>query len=143
MAKAGRRAMAKRYLIVGAAAVLAVATPLLAQRPADFAPALLDAGRPPADLQRDEDRKPADEMAFAGIRPGMKVAELAPGRGYFTRLLSAAVGPRGKVYAVSSRPLPWLEAWNAKHNNVVLQTSPLPAPLAPEPVDVVWTTQNY
>jgi predicted methyltransferase len=47
----------------------------------------------------------------------MKVAELAPGGGYFTRLLSAAVGPRGKVYAVSARPLPWLEAWNAKHNN--------------------------
>lgn len=138
--------MAKRYLIVGTAAILAIATPLLAQRaprPTDFAPALVSADRPPTDVQRDADRKPAETMAFAGLRPGMKVAELAPGGGYFTRLLSIAVGPRGEVYAVSTRPLPWLEAWTAKHNNVVLQASPLPAPLAPEPVDVVWTTQNY
>jgi predicted methyltransferase len=135
--------MGKRHLTIGAAAVLAVAAPLMAQRPSDYVPALMADDRPPADLQRDEDRKPADTMAFAGIRPGMKIAELAPGGGYFTRLLSAAVGPRGKVYAVSARPLPWLEAWNAKHRNVVLQSAPLPAPLAPEPVDVVWTTQNY
>jgi predicted methyltransferase len=135
--------MGKRHLIVGAAAVLAMATPLLAQRPSDYVQALMAADRPPTDLERDADRQPADEMAFAGIRPGMKIAELAPGGGYFTRLLSAAVGPGGKVYAVSTRPLPWLEAWNAKHGNVTLQSSPLPAPLAPEPVDVVWTTQNY
>jgi len=138
--------MAKRVIMASAAAVLALSAPLLAQkapRPSDYTQALVADGRPPADLQRDEDRKPADMLAFAGVRPGWKVAELAPGGGYFTRLLSLAVGPRGKVYANSSRPLPWLAAWTTAHPNVILQASPLPTPLAPEPVDLVWTTQNY
>ena len=131
--------MTKRIMVAGAAALLMVAAPLLAQRaprPTDYAQALVADGRPSADLQRDEDRKPADMLAFAGVQPGWKVAELAPGGGYFTRLLSLTVGPRGKVYANSSRPLPWLAGWTSAHPNVVLQASPLPTPLAPEPVDL-------
>ena len=34
------------------------------------------------------------------------MVELAPGGGYYTRLLSAAVGPKGKVIAVMSPPKP-------------------------------------
>ena len=37
-------------------------------------------------------------MAFAGVRKGMKIAELAPGGGYFTRLLTGAVGPNGHAF---------------------------------------------
>ena len=40
------------------------------------------------------------------------IAELAPGRGYYTRILAKAVGPTGKVYAVvtnAQAALRWLE----------------------------------
>ena len=59
--------------------------------------------RSEADRARDADRKPAEVMAFAGVKPGMSVIELAPGGGYFTRLLSLAVGKKGKVYPRGNR----------------------------------------
>jgi len=56
-----------------------------------------DPTRPAADTARDADRKPAEMLTFAEIKPGEKVVDLIPGRGYFTRLFSAAVGPTGTV----------------------------------------------
>jgi predicted methyltransferase len=132
--------------IIGIGAAALIAAPLVAAtqiRPGAFAQVLTDSARPPADQMRDEDRKPAEMLAFAEVRPGIKVAEIAPGGGYFTRLLSLAIGPQGKVYAISPRPLPWLAGWTATHSNVVLQGGAATDPLAPEPVDLVWTTQNY
>ena len=40
-------------------------------------------------------------LGFSGVKPGDKVAELIPAQGYSTRLLSAAVGPRGHVYSLN------------------------------------------
>ena len=48
---------------------------------------------------RDAGRKPDQVLAFFGVEPGMKVAELQSGGGYFAGLLSAAVGDEGHVYA--------------------------------------------
>lgn len=132
------------HIGIGAAALIAV--PVIAATqvsPGNFARAVADAARPEADKARDADRKPAEMLAFAQVRPGMKVVELAPGGGYFTRLLSLSVGNAGKIYAVSSRPLPWLGEWTAAHPNVTLQAGTPTDPLSPEPVDLVWTTQNY
>ena len=58
-------------------------------------------------------RKPAETVAFAGVKPGMVVGELGPGRGYYTRILAKAVGPKGKVYAIitpaqAARPVSWM-----------------------------------
>src|SRR4051794_36465450 len=72
--------------------------------PASFGTVLTDPIRPPADVARDADRRPAELLGFAGVRPGSKIAELAPGGGYFTRILTGAVGPTGHVYAITSRP---------------------------------------
>lgn len=132
------------HIGIGVAAL--VAAPVIAATQVSsgsFTSIVADAARPEADKARDADRKPAEMLAFAQVRPGMKVVEIAPGGGYFTRLLSLAVGNAGKIYAVSSRPVPWLEAWTAAHPNVTLQAGAAPDPLAPEPVDLVWTTQNY
>ncbi len=41
------------------------------------AAAVADASRPKTDVSKDILRDPADTLAFAGVRPGMKVAELA------------------------------------------------------------------
>ncbi|MCB2108380.1 MAG: class I SAM-dependent methyltransferase [Rhodobacteraceae bacterium] len=61
--------------------------------------------RPEADKKRDAGRKPAETMAFFGIKPGMTVAELMTSRGYFTAVLAEAVGPSGKVYGQNNK---WL-----------------------------------
>ncbi len=41
---------------------------------------------------------PAETLAFAGVKPGQVVADLVPGDGYYTRIFSHIVGPRGHVY---------------------------------------------
>jgi predicted methyltransferase len=54
------------------------------------------------DRALDAGRKPDQMLAFFGIQPGMRVAELGAGGGYTSELLSRAVGPSGKVYAQNS-----------------------------------------
>lgn len=61
--------------------------------------AVEDELRPESDRARDADRKPAEVLDFFGIEPGMRVVDLQATRGYYTELLSAVVGPEGKVYA--------------------------------------------
>jgi predicted methyltransferase len=118
--------------------------------------AVADPARPAEDTQRDADRKPDETLAFAGVKPGQKVADLLPGGGYFTRLFSAVVGPTGHVYALPPPPRPDAPAGapdraaavkaiaaDSHYSNVsVVQQSPTAFSL-PEPVDLVWTSQNY
>lgn len=114
--------------------------------------AVADKSRPEKDVKRDAERKPADMLAFAGIKPGEKVADLIPGGGYFTLLFSSAVGPNGTVYAFtptefgkfSKTPLPANGSHpDPKHPNVVFLTAPANSFKAPAPLDVVWTSENY
>ena len=126
------------------AALAVVAAGAAAAKPRiDFAAILADPIRPEADRVRDSDRKPAEVVAFAHVRPGDKVAELAPGGGYFTRILSGVVGPTGIVYAVGRQATPTLQAIAAARPNVKLAIGPTGTIPVPEPVDVVWTTLNY
>jgi predicted methyltransferase len=55
--------------------------------------------RSPADRTNDTRRKPAEMLAFIGVRPGMVALDVSAGRGYTSELLARAVGPTGKVYA--------------------------------------------
>lgn len=130
--------------IVATVGVIAAScTTVPQERAPDFTSVLADPVRPAADAARDADRKPVELMSFAGVRPGMKIAELAPGGGYFTRILTGAVGPRGKVFAIAGRPSPGLlESAPKRANLTVLTAQPGTIP-APEPVDLVWTTLNY
>ena len=54
--------------------------------------------RSAADRANDIRRKPAEMLAFFGIRPGMVALDVSAGRGYTTELIARAVGPTGKVY---------------------------------------------
>lgn len=131
---------------VAAAALLLAGAPLSAApppAPRGLAAAVASADRPEADKARDADRKPVEMLAFAGVRPGWKVIELAPGGGYFTRLLSAAVGERGYIYTNATRAAPAVQAYARTRPNVSVQLVTSGQVLAPEPVDLVWTTQNY
>jgi predicted methyltransferase len=66
--------------------------------------AIVDAkDRTDADRALDAGRHPGELIAFLGIQPGMKVAELIAGGGYTTELLARAVGPKGKVFAQNNK----------------------------------------
>lgn len=56
------------------------------------------------DPERDKWQKPQELVAALDLRPGMQVADLGAGTGYFSRYLSAAVGRDGTVYAVDTEP---------------------------------------
>jgi len=125
--------------------------PALAQSvPPAIAAAVADSARPDTDKERDAMRKPGETVAFAGVKPGMTVAELGPGRGYYTRILAKAVGPKGKVYAVlttaqAARPgvLDGLNALAAANPNVQVVTVEFATMTLPEKADLFWTTENY
>ena len=61
--------------------------------------ALSHPSRSATDRQRDPLRKPAEVLAFAGLRPGMTVADLMAGDGWYTEVVARVVGPSGTVYA--------------------------------------------
>jgi predicted methyltransferase len=133
------------WVILPAVAVLALsacATPS-GQVPQAFSALLADPGRPAADVTRDADRRPGELMRFAGVRAGQKIAELAPGGGYFTRLLASAVGASGRVYAVAGRPSPALTELSTNRPNLAILAAGSGTIPVPEPVDIVWTTLNY
>jgi predicted methyltransferase len=104
-----------------------------------------DTTRPAGDSSRDAIRMPAETIAFAGVKPGMTVAELAPGGGYFTRMLSDVVGPEGHVYGLEN--IKWDDGSDGKvaaaHKNVTMTNGQFGDVKLPEKVDLFWITQNY
>jgi predicted methyltransferase len=78
----------------------------------DYAAALAVPGRLAEDREQDAQRKPAETLAFFGVRPGMAVLDLYSGAGYFTELLAAVVGPSGRVVAHNNTP--YLEGTGAQ-----------------------------
>jgi predicted methyltransferase len=61
--------------------------------------ALAAPGRPAADKERDAVRKPIETVQFLGIKTGDTVIDVIAAGGWFTEVLSGAVGPSGKVLA--------------------------------------------
>jgi predicted methyltransferase len=55
--------------------------------------------RPVEDRMRDGARRPYQVMQLLGVDAGMTVLDVGAGGGWFTRVLSAATGPSGKVIA--------------------------------------------
>jgi predicted methyltransferase len=61
--------------------------------------ALAAPARPAEDKERDAVRKPIETVQFLGIETGDTVIDVIAAGGWFTEVLSAAVGPTGKVLA--------------------------------------------
>ncbi len=128
--------------------------------PAPIAAAVADTTRPSTDTDRDAARKPAEMLAFAGVKPGAQIAELLPGGGYFTRVLSLTVGPKGHIYALGFPPRPAPAGSSAPppppsgldtlakdphYPNISVSTIlalNADPPAVPQ-VDLVWTSDNY
>ena len=70
----------------------------------DFQALVASPDRSEADSATDARRKPAQLLAFYGVRPGMIALDLGAGAGYNTELLARAVGASGKVYAQNPEP---------------------------------------
>ena len=149
----------RRSVILAAAAAISLSLPgcmggmggvSAPMAAADYAPALADPGRSADDRARDAARRTAETLAFAQVRPGQKIADMIIGGGYFTRVFSAAVGPRGHVTAW--QPAEFI-AFQASYGdsltavdalaNVDGVRSPIAAPEFPAGLDLVFTAQNY
>ena len=127
-----------------------IATPLAAAPVSKvIASAVADPSRPADQRSADALRKPAETLAFAGVRPGMTVGEFYPGGGYFTRMLSDIVGPKGHIYGIENDK--WKEAVEANRAlvaggqlmNVTMDSGPFGTVNFPKPLDLAWVTQNY
>ncbi len=80
-----------------------IAAPLQpAEVPDNIAKAVAAPERSAKDRERDTREKPAELLAFAGVKPGMKVADVFGGGGYWTELLARAVGPTGSATLVNN-----------------------------------------
>jgi predicted methyltransferase len=117
-----------------------------AMQPADYSYAINHPGRTAADFARDASSRPAAVLSFMNIRPGQTVLDFQAGAGYFSELLSYAVGESGKVYAhnhsragaigpevfeqrYGSNRLPNTELMFAHHNDLELPAASLDAVL--------------
>jgi predicted methyltransferase len=150
-----------RTTVLAALVSLVFSPALLAQSPAPapaasvpayVAAAVADPARE-ADAANDARRKIGAIMVFAEVKPGQKVLELVPGSGYWTRVFSGIVGPQGHVYTVWPDEMAKFSAesyanWQTlvagpHYANVSLLKQPAAKLQAPEPVDLVFTSQNY
>jgi predicted methyltransferase len=92
---------AKQFAAVAFGFVVAVglgASAARAQAAPDYAALMAAPDRTDADRQADKRRDPVPFLAFAGLRPGMKVLDMGAGGGYSTELMARAVAPNGIVY---------------------------------------------
>ncbi len=55
--------------------------------------------RTDAEKERDRNRKPTATLKFFGLREDMKIVELLPGGGWYTKLLAPVVQENGEFYA--------------------------------------------
>lgn len=54
--------------------------------------------------ERDEYQKPDEVLKALNLHPGMVIADIGAGSGYFTRRFAQAIGPAGTVIAVDTEP---------------------------------------
>jgi predicted methyltransferase len=143
-----------RTLLLAACAAASLATAAVVAAPAIpayVAAAVADKGRDD-DKDADARRHLAEVIAFSGVKAGDKVVDLIPGSGYFTKVFSKIVGPTGHVYMIwpneyakEAQPDPIKNQGLARtgypNTSVILQ--PGAEFSTPEPVDLVFTVQNY
>ncbi len=64
--------------------------------------AMADEIRTEAEVERDRNRKPVETLEFFGLKDDMRVLELMPGGGWYTKLLAPVLRENGKLYVAIS-----------------------------------------
>ena len=128
------------------------ASSLATAAPASITAAVADKDRPEKDRVRDADRKPADVLAFTGVKSGDTVVDVGPGAGYYLRILSRIVGPKGTV--IGFNPTWVAEKFpvavdgvksfaTSGYPNVQGVVQPMAELKFDKPVDVIFMSQLY
>ena len=60
--------------------------------------AMADDMRTEAEVERDRNRKPVETLEFFGVKDDMRVLELLPGGGWYTKLLAPTLRENGELY---------------------------------------------
>lgn len=90
--------------LAAAAACVFLCAGLRAQAADRYGAAVAHGGRSAADVKRDALDHPAEILRLTGIAPGMRVADVLAGDGYYSELLSYLVGPTGRVLSINNAP---------------------------------------
>lgn len=98
----------------------------------------------------DNTRHPKELLEFSKVEASDTVVDFLPGKGYFTKLFSILVGPKGKVIAnvpkeieaAPFKPVESIMTATKDLKNVEVVVLPLSEKIASN-VDVIWTSQNY
>ena len=77
---------------------LAFAMPAAADIEEKVNAALAAESRPEAHRERDRNRRPLQTLQFFGLENDMRVLELLPGGGWYTRVLAPVLADNGKLY---------------------------------------------
>jgi len=139
-------------LAAGTTVAVAQQKPAASAKPAAVPAYITAALADPARAEQTGDdarRQAAAVLAFSGVKPGDTVIDYLPGKGYWTRILSGIVGPKGHVYAYwpaaaqryAEKSLGAIQALNLPNATVQVQAVNIPA--SDKPVDLFWTVQNY
>ena len=92
------RILARPLVVLAALGVLAQIAHAQDEQVARMRAALAAPERSQENKSRDAARKPIESVQFLGIKTGDTVVDMIAESGWFTEVLSAAVGPKGHVY---------------------------------------------
>jgi len=136
-----------RTALLLSSAVMIVPLASAADGAPQYQAAISSPSRTDADRKDDAKRKPAEFLAFAQVKPGMKVLDVVTGGGSTSELLALAVGPGGEVWAQSAKPSEALAKRLAEHPQANLHpvVAPFdnPVPSGAGPFDLITLVMNY
>lgn len=97
-----------------------------AGRPGPALAAVLTADhRTPEQRARDQHRRPAETLAFWGLRPGMTVMEIGPGEGWWTEILAPYAAQTDGRYIMALGTSPGADQFEARYRaNATLYGQP-------------------
>ena len=98
--------------------------------------------------EREREERGSVLLEELALKPGMDVADVGAGTGYYARRIAPLVGPRGKVYAVDVQPqmvamLQRAAAQPGLENLVPVQAEAMDPRLAPESIDLALMVDVY
>jgi predicted methyltransferase len=112
--------------------------------------AVANPARDPDNVKLDEGRKPAQVLAFLGLKRGMHALDLFGGNRYWSEIMAPVVGPKGQIIVweptqfYSDKTKAAFEAFEAKNPNVSIVVSPFETHTLPKNyADFVILNDNY
>jgi predicted methyltransferase len=134
----------------GGAVAKARPAAMAARGAADVAAAVASADRPADQVKLDESRRPAQVLAFEGLKRGDMALDLFTGGGYYAEIMGKAVGPKGGVVAwepanfLNDKTRAGFAALKQRASNVGMMATPVDALSLPASTfDFVMLHLNY